>query len=203
MTTATSATPENRYIMTVLVADRIGIMRDITSAIADIGGNIDAISQTVVEGYFTVILTATVDKSLSAEDVRNAVLENFDKNEASVLIRSYSRLKHCPVIGDRYILTITGEDCPGILKKVTTFLAEKGINIEDWYVEFKGPGVTHIGEITIPRLLDIRQVQDEFDHLLSAMNMVSCIQHENIFIATNQVGAIESLLMENRHAQDE
>jgi predicted amino acid-binding ACT domain protein len=39
---------KKRYVLSVLVSDRVGILRDITAAVADLGANIDGISQTVV-----------------------------------------------------------------------------------------------------------------------------------------------------------
>jgi glycine cleavage system transcriptional repressor len=190
----------SRYVITVLVADRVAILRDITSAVTDMGANIDGISQTVVEGYFTVILTAAFPAAVSPDSVRNAILQNFAENEASVVVIPYDarRATRRPVRGDRYVVTLTGLDRLGILKTITGFLAEKGINIEDWHVDFGSGGVTQIGQITVPSLLDIKQLQDEFRQALAPLNLASCIQHENIFRATNEVGAIRSLLEEKR-----
>jgi glycine cleavage system transcriptional repressor len=160
------------------------------------GANIDGISQTVVEGYFTVILTAAFRAAVPPDDIRGAILRNFAGNEASVVVIPHDarRAARRPVRGDRYVVTITGRDQPGILKAVTAFLAEKGINIEDWHVDFGRAGVTQIGEITVPTLLDIKQLQDDFRQALAPLNLTSCIQHENIFRATNEVTAIRSML---------
>jgi glycine cleavage system transcriptional repressor len=195
------ATP-NRYVISVLVADRVGILRDITSAITDMRANIDGISQTVVAGHFTVILAATFEEPQSAEAIRDRVQENFQPGEASIVVRPHVErpLPRNQTGSRRYIVTLTGRDRPGILKRVTAFLAQKGINIEDWFVEFEGPNVTHIGEITVPRLLDIKQIQDEFRDALTPMGLVAGIQHENIFRATNEVGGVRPLLAEDADA---
>ncbi|MDD4870614.1 MAG: ACT domain-containing protein [Kiritimatiellae bacterium] len=190
----------NRYVVSILVADRVGILKDITSAVTDMGANIDGISQTVSTGYFTVILTATFTKSLSPKDISDAILHNFAKDEIEIVVRPYEEaaVKRAPVKGNRYAVTVTGKDRPGILKTVTTFLAGKGINIEDWYVEFVGQNVTHIGVISVPKLLDIKQTQEEFQQLLSPLGLDSFIQHENIFRATNEIGSIRSLIKSGR-----
>ena len=196
-----NSSADNRYVISVLVADRVAILRDITSAVTDLGANIDGISQTVVEGYFTVILTATFPALVSADSVRNAIQANFGSHEASIVVIAYDtdRAARPPVHGERYVFTVTGRDRPGILKTITTFLADKGINIEDWQVHFSADGVTHIGEVTVPRVLDVKQLQDEFRPLMASLNLVSCVQHENIFRATNEVGAIRALLEEGTH----
>jgi len=188
----------NRYVISVLVADRVGILKDITSAVTDMGANIDGISQTVVSGYFTVILTATFRKSISLDKIHGQIMHNFSRDEAEIVVRSYEEdaVKRIPIQGNRYAVTVAGKDRAGILRTVTIFLAGKGINIEDWYVEFEGQNVIHVGVISVPKILDIKQTQEELRHLLTPLGLTSYIQHENIFRATNEIGPIESLLGE-------
>ena len=185
-----------RHVISVLISDRVGVLRDITSAVTALGGNIDGISQTVVQGYFTVILTASFSRPCDAETIRSAILKNFAPDEASVVVRPYERAGEAEptVRGERYILTLNGNDRPGILKTVTSFLAEKGVNIEDWFVEFHAGHVVHVGEITLPAQLDIRQLQTELKRTASALGLESVLQHENIFRATNDIGPIRALL---------
>lgn len=192
----------NRFVVSVLVSDRVGVLRDITTAVSDMGANIDGISQTVVEGYFTVILTATFKKPQQPNAIARAIEENFRRDEASVVVRPYNRPSpelHT-VDGETYVLTLSGRDRPGILKTVTTFLASRGINVEDWYVEFRGAHVTHMGEVTVPAALDIQQVKDELRRAVAPLKLDSDLQHENIFRATNEVGPIKSLLGGKPHA---
>src|SRR3954453_21863690 len=44
------------YIVTVTAADRVGIVYSVAGTIRDEGGNILELSQTVMRGYFTIIL---------------------------------------------------------------------------------------------------------------------------------------------------
>ena len=191
-----------RYVISVLVADRTGVLRDITSAITDLGANIDDIRQTVLEGYFTLLLTATFTEAHTPDAVQAALERNFGSGEAGILVRP-----HEPVTppadmpgGQPYILTITGEDRPGILKRATTFLAAKGINIEDWACLPEGATVTYLGELTLPPRLAIRQVQEELRHALAELDLRCNIQHQNIFRATSEIGPIRALLRGNTHA---
>ncbi len=185
-----------RFVISVLVPDRAGILRDATTAVTDMGANIDGITQTVVEGYFTVLLTATFDREYSIEDVRRRMDRAFEGQQASIVILPYdsSKTARPPVEGETYIVTITGTDQPGTMKKVTTFLAERGINIEDWEVRWNGTQVTNIGQVTVPAHLDIKQLQHDFHHLTASIPLESGIQHENIFRAISEVGPIKPLV---------
>lgn len=187
---------DKKFVISVLVADRAGIMRDIASAIADMGANIDNISQTVVEGYFSVILTASFPEKNDCERITTAIATNFSKNEASIIVRSCSEMPapRKPHNGEKYVLVVAGRDRPGIIKLVSCFLADRNINIEDWTCHFDDKDVTYIGEITVPKALSIGQVQLELNSVLMLIGVSASLQHENIFRATNEIGSIKSLL---------
>jgi len=184
-----------RHVISVLIADRAGILRDITGAVTSMGANIDGVRQSVVAGYFTVMLTATFPEPSHPDDVCKRMLKAFEPGEAQITVIPYDARKAKPaVFGERYMVTITGEDHTGILKAVTGFLAERGINIEDWDVDFNGTRVTHVGQVTVPSRLDIKQLQVEFRHLADSLSLRAGIQHENIFRAISEVGPIKPLV---------
>ncbi len=185
------------YAVSVLVSDRTGIMRGITSAITDLGGDIQGISQTVVQSYFTVVLIAAFEQAVPAETVRCAIFAAFDPGEVSVVVRDFHLSQFPRIQGSRYILTLMGREAPGILKELTTYLAENNINIEDWYFRIEGKMVTHIGEITVPDELDIRRIQDALRTLLEPRGLRVHCRHENLFRATNEVQSITT--MTKRH----
>ena len=193
-----------RYVISVLVSDRVGMLRDVTSALTGLGANIDGISQTVVAGFFTLIVTATFEQAPSPAAIRDGIADNFAPDEAAIVVRPWRPVAPAArAAGARYVVTITGRDRKGILRAVTDFLSRKGINIEDWYVEFDGPNVTHVGEITIPLRLDVAQVQAEFEPLLGGLGLVGTLQHDNIFRATNEVGPIRRILEDTPHVPDQ
>jgi predicted amino acid-binding ACT domain protein len=201
MSKETNTSHPHRYALSVLVADRVGIMRDITAALMELNADIDGISQTVVASYFTIIATISTSTKMDTEVIRSAIESKFHPDEASVVVRPFRAPGNPQRQGRRkpYVVTMIGENQSGLLAAVTAFLCEKKINIEDWYVQFAGSMVTHIGEITVPDKLDIRQVQDELEQALASFGLQSRIQHQNIFRATNEIGPIRALLAETSH----
>lgn len=188
----------HKFVIAILVADRPGIMRDMTSSITGLGGNIDGVSQTVVEGYFSIVLTASFPTPLGAQALHAAMASGFRAGEASIVVRAFIPVQREPLLADgqRYVLVIAGLDKPGILKSATTALAALGINIEDWTCQFEGPQVTYIGLITVPRTAGVERVQADLRAALEPLAMRCTVQHENVFRATNEVGPIKSLLKE-------
>ena len=47
------------YMISVMSHDRVGIIADVTGAIKSLHGNLEDLSQTVMKGYFTMLLLAT------------------------------------------------------------------------------------------------------------------------------------------------
>ncbi len=189
--------PACRYVLSVLVKDKVGILRGVSEALADLGGDMDGISQTVLDGYFSLILTVAFPGPCSKGAVLSAVQDALGDDEADVVIRPHDMPVNRPptVQGARYLVTLKGRRTVGILKAVTNFLATQGINIEEWTVYADGARVTHLGEVTVPGLLDIKQVQDGLEEAVSAFGFTCGIQHENIFLVTNKVGAVRPLLL--------
>ena len=147
-----------------------------------------------------MIIIAAFQKAQSRDEIENAIGRHLHDSEPSVLVRKFEGAEPRLATGGRYILTMSGRDRPGILKAVTVFLAEKGINVEDLFFRIDGEHVTHIGELTIPRQLDIKQCQEELQALLAPLGLTGGLQHENLFRVTNEVGAIQTLIRENGNA---
>lgn len=185
----------SRHVISVLIADRPGILRDVTAAVTALDGNIDGIRQTVVAGYFTVMLTASFDAPCLSDDVRRRMQQAFAPGEANIAATPYDSEHTKPsASGERYVVTLTGLDHVGILSAVTGFMASRHINSEDWNVSFDGNHVTHVAEVTVPPHLDIKQLQTEFRHLAESLGLHGGIQHENIFRAISEVGPIKRLV---------
>ena len=177
------------YVLTVMSLDRVGIVADMTGAILDLGGNIDSISQTVMRGYFTIIVTVHFDRDMPREALRETVRNSGAEGELEVSVKERTVLEPGPVVrdGDRFVLTIMGPDRKGIIKRITSYLSSRGINIDDLYAYVEGEEFLLIGELLVPSSVDIDQVKMDIDGILGEMQMAVTLQHENIFIATNQV----------------
>ena len=65
-----------RAILTVLGADRTGIVASIAGALAEAGVNIEDIRQTILDGVFTMTMLVTLDESCADfSDVQARLLE--------------------------------------------------------------------------------------------------------------------------------
>ena len=178
------------FVISVLTKDRVGIIAGVTKALYDLGGNIAAISQTVLDGYFTIIITAAFPAGLTAEQIRAGVTKSGGSGELSVSVQQRDPAPPAAPggrSGDRFILTITGEDRPGILHRISSYLSSRGINIEDLYAYTEGERFVLIGELMIPTEQDVRQLQIDLSELWRETTVTVRLQHQNIFLATNEI----------------
>ena len=177
------------FVITVMSVDRAGIIRDVSRAVLDLEGNIGALSQTVMKGYFTIILTASFDEKIEGEMVAEAIREMGRPGELGVQIKERDPEVEAPVVeeAERFVLTVTGPDRKGIIQRITSHLASRGVNIEDLYAVAEGDEFLLIAQLEMPPGTETERMQMEVQHLWPAAEVEVSLQHENIFLATSNV----------------
>lgn len=181
---------EHVYVLNVMSDDHPGIVAAVTAAVESLGGNIDACSQTVLGGYFTLIMIV----SLPEEIVPQRLAERVGSAESSgspyqVLVRPApapeNDLSKEP--SDRFVISAFGRDQPGIVRRFSEYLAGKDINIVDLYGDRKEEEFVLIGQVEIPARWDIRMLQADLEQMGDELGFTVKLQHENVFVATNQL----------------
>jgi glycine cleavage system transcriptional repressor len=181
---------EHVYVLNVMSDDHPGIVAAVTGAVESLGGNIDSCSQTVLGGYFTLIMIVSTPESVVpaqlVERVRNAesTSEKFQVLARAVVAKSKPTQAE-PT--DRFVITAFGHDQPGIVRRFSEYLAGKDINIVDLYGDRRGEDFVLIGQVEVPMHWDIRMMQADLAQMGSELGFTVKLQHQNIFVATNQL----------------
>ena len=88
----------------------------------------------------------------------------------------------------RAVVTVTGKDSKGIIAKVSTFLSEKGANIEDISQTIMGEYFVMIMMINLAELKgELSALAKECTALGKEIGMTIYVQHEDIFNAMHSV----------------
>ena len=181
---------EHVYVLNVMSDDHPGIVAAVTGAVESLAGNIDACSQTVLGGYFTLIMIVGLPQSIEAgqlvERVRQAGAAGADFQVLArpVLPPARSGDKEAT---DRFVITAFGRDRPGIVRCFSQYLAGKDINIVDLFGHRRADDFVLIGQIEVPVHWDIRMMQADLEEIAQELDFTVKLQHENIFVATNQL----------------
>ena len=169
-----------RYMITLMAANRVGILAAVTTSLAELGGDIQEVSQTVMRGFFTIIMSAEFpenrDPSVIVDHIRG-VCRPFGV-EVNLKDPAEETLQDPPA---------EGQDKPGMVRQISARLAQEGIDITDVFARRADEGQTFVMvmELAVPKGVDALALQRELEQLGSAVGLSAALQHEDIFTATN------------------
>ena len=118
-----------QYLITVTGPDRTGIVSDISNIITNGGGNIEESRMAQLSGDFAIIMLITTNTSRIDLEVQLGVLQPLLINVKNTTTKEVKNR-----VQTRQLL-LTGADNEGIVNTVTSYLTEKGINIESMDTE--------------------------------------------------------------------
>lgn len=172
-----------------MAEDRPGIVSAVSGAVADLAGNIEAVSQTVLTGYFTLIMLVDMPAGVTGEQLRCRVQASGGDHAFMVLVRLVTPCAPAvvPQGSENFIITVMGEDRPGTVFRFASYLAEKGVNITDLYGDRQQNRFVLVSQIQVPPQWDIGMLQADLEHIGQELGFTVRMQQENLFVATNEL----------------
>lgn len=179
----------NKFVIAVTSYDQVGIISNVTGSVFRLEGNIDRISQTVIDGWFTILLTAVFTRAYAPEKIRSEIAGSGRDLGLDVSVRPFRKPANARAqTPNVYILTTTGRDRRGIFQEITGCLAGHGINILDLYCYLRDMGdFVLVGEVDMPSGVNLEQVGRDIAAVGRPKPLQVRIQHENLFLATNNL----------------
>ena len=173
-----------------MAANRTGIIAAVTTALGELGGDIHEVSQTVMQQFFTIILAADFPDHRDPEVIVSHLEGVCRPFGVQVILKdpsSETLQNPAPEGIDKYFLTLTGHDTPGIVAQISGRLARERIDITDLYgVRREGQAsFVMILELAIPVGVDAMSLRADLEKLGTPIGLSATLQHENIFAATN------------------
>ncbi len=178
------------YVINVTAVDRPGIVAGVSSAIKNLGGNIESCSQTVLDGYFTLIMTFSLQEKADEETLKTKILQEKGLEGCQAILFATTDDKKTTEAPESNIFVITafGKDSEGIVSQFTRYLGDKEINIVDLYGDITPEGdFVLIGQVEVDPKLDIQNIKYDLEALGEQVGFTVRIQHNNIFVATNHI----------------
>ncbi len=176
------------YIVTVTAADRVGIVHSVTGTLRDLRGNILELSQTVMRGYFTIILAVEFAEARAPETLASAITDRGGAFDLTVAVMPAAEGTTSPPVpdGERFILTVLGADHPGNIHGISGSLARLGVNIVDLHARADAGRFSLVMEAFLPPDLAPGVVRAELERFGRDLGLEAFVQHENIFMATSE-----------------
>lgn len=162
------------YAVTVLGDDRPGIVAGITGALAQVGGNLEDSSMTILRGHFAMTLVVVAAAELS--EVRAALAPVADRLAVTVAVNPVADEPPPAPTGPHHLLTVHGADRPGIVAAVTGLLAERGGNITDLTTRLAGGLYLLVCEVDLPETVDPAALAAELDALGARLGVSAALR---------------------------
>ncbi len=184
------------FIIAVMAKDRPGIIAAIAQTVFELGGNVTELSQTVMGGYFTLILRATLPAVREENVIKQRLEGDWPQLGLTACVRRYTpeRLFEPELDTAAYFLTMQGGDRPGLIARITRYLAGRQINIEDLYTRTEGDAITLILQIRPQNRRSAEQLREDLDKLGEELGIEIHLLHHDILRATSEVGAIRRMV---------
>ena len=177
---------EHAYVLNVVADDHPGIVAAVGGAVAELNGNIDSCSQTVLKGCFTLIMVVSFPEAKEPW----ALLEDVRPRGTGLQLTAvpYGLAgREEPEAQDRFVITAFGKDKPGIMLRFTQYLAGKDINIVDLYGDRTGEDFVLVSQVEIPARWELAMLQADLEQIGGEEGFTVRLQHEDVFVATNQL----------------
>ena len=129
-------------------ADRPGIVAAVTGALAEVGGNLEDTSMTILRGHFAMTLVVACDRT--AEDVEQALAPAAAELGLLVSVREVPAGAETGAPGAHHLLTLHGADRPWIVARVSGLVAAAGGNVTDLVTRLAGPLYVLTMELDLP-----------------------------------------------------
>lgn len=167
-------------VISAIGADRPGIIRDLSKAVAEVGCNITDSRMTLMGSDFTLMLLACGSWNAVAklESQALALGKKFD------LAINAHRTEERPVRENilSYVVDVAALDRSGIISEVADFFASRAINIDEmstWSYNAMHTGaamVTITMTIGVPADLHIGRLRDEFTEFCDGLNLDATLE---------------------------
>ncbi|MBN1654903.1 MAG: ACT domain-containing protein [Deltaproteobacteria bacterium] len=174
------------YILSVVARDRSGIIAEISAALFELGGNILSATQSVLGDYFAMMILCATRAAVDPKDIRDKLGERV-RSEFDLFVTERQPASIEPMETQTFVITLIGPDRPGILHALTSYLASKQINIDDLRCQTTEGEFLVICQVSVPNELDLSMLQADLEESGRELQFTAHMQHENVFIATNEL----------------
>ncbi len=180
-----------QLVISVMSKDRPGIIADITTVIYNLGGDLADLNQSVLGGYFTMLLIAEFDEEITPEDLFAGFshIDSETKLEATIKemqVKLEVERTHLP--NETFIVTAQGVNRKGLVKILGDFFYSRNINVLDLVTTREDDKYTMIFQVDLTHIASMKTIREELDSLGKNEELNLVLQHNDIFMATNEVG---------------
>jgi len=184
--------PQELFVVSIISRDRIGIIYEVSKAISELAGNIADVRQSVLCGYFTMILLASFPPNVTQRSIERKLAEADSHSESAIeaVVRKADEnalTSGASIPENAYVLTATGHDRVGFVALMTSFCVRHNINILDLSTTTSDGAYVMILVIDLNRCASIDDVRRDLQQFSQENGIKVVLQHYDIFRALHEI----------------
>lgn len=181
---------KKQIVISVLSKDRPGIIAHVAGVIYELNGDLADMSQSVLNGFFSMIVIARFDKNVAVEDIIEK-LESFDsKTSLEVIVKEtdFDSIDHIGVLpSDIYVVTGQGKNRTGLVAAIGSFCSNNNINIIDYDTKLSNDIYSMILEIDLSNTDSVEDIHNKLDVMAENLGLKIVMQHKDLFETVNEI----------------
>lgn len=183
---------QEQFVISIMSRDRVGIVYEVSKAISELGGNIADIRQSVLCGYFTMILLASFPAKVTQRSIERKLAEVDAASETAIdaavkKVEAAALTSYSPDPENAYVLTASGADKIGFVATVTSLCVRHNINILDLSTTVSDGAYVMILVIDLNHCASISEVRRDIQQFSQETGLKIVLQHYDIFRAVNEI----------------
>ena len=175
-----------RYIISLTGANRVGVLAAVTTALDELRGNLWEASISVMQPFCSILLAADFPEDRTADIVSDHIRDRC--RPYAIEVRLSEPAADSGILtppSAKYVLTVRGPDQPGVLRMLSTKLAELGVDIRNLYAERSGHDKSFSLELelAIPMSLDFERVNHQITSRCQDLGLTLTLEPFAEFVA--------------------
>lgn len=171
---------DNLFAVTLIAADRPGIVAGVSKVFYENNFNIEDSSSTLLQGFFSAIFIVNCKEGRTAEEVKKLFASLENDMDVEVYVQSMKEGVKKPE-GEHYVVSVYGSDKPGIVNRITGYLSDRNINILDLQTKVAGsessPIYIMVLEVIIDKCADVDGWEDDVKKISRELGTDVNIRH--------------------------
>jgi glycine cleavage system transcriptional repressor len=182
-----------QMVMSVMSKDRPGIVADITGVIYQLRGDLADLNQSVLCGYFSMILIASFDDAVTPEDVVAGFSHLPSATKLEVVVKEMETPLEAALeerSQEVYVLTVQGQNKSGLVHRIGLFCCQHGINILDLATTLSRGLYTMILQLDLSHVESVDAIRTDLARCAEESGLHLVLQHEDLFKATTEISLL-------------
>lgn len=170
----------NLFAVTLIAADRPGIVAGISKVFYENNFNIEDSSSTLLQGFFSAIFIVQCKEGRKTSEVKKLFEDFKEKMKIDVYVQAIDEGIKKPD-GEHYVVSVYGSDKPGIVHRIAEYMSDRKINIMDLQTKVAGskssPIYIMVLEVIIEKEADTAGWEDDLKKISRELGTDVNIRH--------------------------